>query len=193
MSAATKNLAAREGQSVMSSPDGGLGSLRQIQVRFDPEQDRLLLRVNTSSASELQCWLTRRMVRRLWPHLENALSASPKVAAQPTPQARETVKAFEREGAIQGSDLSQPYRDEVESRPLGDVPILVSKVNLRRVGDQHLLSMNPRDGQGFTLRVHDRVLHTVCELIRRAVAQAEWGLELGPAPAPRVEQPELRH
>ena len=41
--------------------------LDQLAARYNPDQDRILLRMNTSDSDELRLWLTRRLCLNLWP------------------------------------------------------------------------------------------------------------------------------
>ncbi len=171
----------------------GVGGLKQLQVRFEAEQDRLRLRIRTSDDAVLQAWLTRRLVARLWPHLEQALAANADVSAQDSDEARRAVKDFQREGALQKSDFSKPF--EEGTNLLGDEPLLVAKATLGRDEDHpgvHVLRLEPKDGRGLNLRLPEAILHTLCELIRRAVAKADWGIELAAAPPP-ASAPAVRH
>jgi len=43
--------------------------IHQLQVTYLMEHDRILVRLNTHCAEELRLWLTRRMVRNLFPHI----------------------------------------------------------------------------------------------------------------------------
>jgi len=174
---------------------GQLGKLHQIQIRFEPEQDRLLLRVNTQTGAELRYWLTRRIVKRLLPVLSRTLeSADEKVVTQPTPEARKAVSEFRREEALSQSDFSKPFQEQATHTPLGEEPILVSKVSIRRTEQGLLLRLFPKDGQALNLMLQERVLHTLCELIRRGVRLADWDLEVGPAPeASPPPGPSLAH
>lgn len=172
----------------------GVGGLRQIQVRFEPEQDRLRLRIKTSDEAVLQAWLTRRLVALLWPHLEKALAANADVSAQDSDEAKRAVKEFQREGALQKSDFTKPF-DEDGAQLLGDEPLLVAKATLGKSEKHptlHVLRLEPKEGRGLNLSLPEPILHTLCELIRRAVAKADWGLDLAPAPA-AAKPPALRH
>ena len=66
-------------------------NIHQLSVSFDPLQDRVLLRVNTTTREELQVWLTRRMVSHVLPILLNIARST--TSAQVTgrdPAAHET-------------------------------------------------------------------------------------------------------
>ena len=49
--------------------------LKQINLNYQAGQDRILLRVSTHSGLEYQAWLTRRIVQRLVPALDQNLPA----------------------------------------------------------------------------------------------------------------------
>ena len=173
---------------------GPLGQLRQIQVSFDAENDRLLLRVNTSENVELRFWLTRRIVKRLWPILVRSLRANEETVMQPTPERREAVLAFQHEGAVASSDFTQRFAEKQAATPLGASPILATKVRLDRAGTAHRLAIHPAKGQGATLTLQEPILHSFCELLRRAVRVSDWDLALDALPpsAPTAD-PALRH
>ncbi len=171
----------------MPAEPSRLGQLRQIQVRFDPENDRLLLRVNTSEKAELRCWLTRRLVKRIWPAVVRSLGNDPQVATQASPQAREAVLHFRREQALAGSDFARPFEEQGAHTPLGDEPILASRVRLRPTPRGHVLSLHPKQGQGLNLTLEGGSLHALCELIQRAARAADWDLELEVVREPRAE------
>ncbi|MFN0042911.1 MAG: hypothetical protein ACKVSF_06830 [Alphaproteobacteria bacterium] len=87
-------------------------ALHQINLKFVPEQDRILLRVRTQGGEEVALSLTRRFVRALWPALLDALGRDPKISSHaPTPDARQAVMAFRHEHAVKSSDFSQPYKE----------------------------------------------------------------------------------
>ncbi len=92
-------------------------SLHQINLRFAPEQDRLVLRMRTLADEEVSLALTRRFVRALWPALLEALARDPQVTAHaPTAGARRAVMAFRHERAVGAADFSQPYRESAKPK-----------------------------------------------------------------------------
>lgn len=175
----------------MSTEPRQLGRLSQIQVRYDPVEDRLLLRINTSTRSQLRCWLTRRIVQRLWPALENALGdralAEQEAAPRPataTPEVKRAVVGMQREEALAKADFTAAFEEKDIATPLGEEPMLVSRVRLRGQGPGHLLRLEPADGSGFNLQLDNATLHSLCELVRRSAEAAGWALDLVPAGAP---------
>ena len=82
--------------------------LRQINIDYDAENDRLLMRIGTSDGAELRLWLTRRYVKLLWPLLVKlAEDASPRIRTQANPEARKALLGLEHEQALARADFSR--------------------------------------------------------------------------------------
>lgn len=153
--------------------------LNQIKIEFVPEQDRLLMRLATDSGAEVLLWLTRRCVKRLWPLLMGMAQTSPEIALQPNAEARRALLGFQHERALRAADFSKPYQTMARERPLGENPLLVSRIQPRR--DQqgrHVLGLLPTVGQGVHLTLDENLLHGLVKLIQSAAARADWDLEL---------------
>jgi hypothetical protein len=166
--------------------------LHQLNVGFDAEHDRLLLRISTSAGAEFRLWLTRRYVKLLWPALleltAGAAPAATPAPVQSNPQARQAVRDFAHQEAVARADFSKPYEANEPSTPLGADPILLSRLEVGRdAAGKPLLSMHPREGQGVTLTLEPVLLHSLLRLIHAAVAHEQWELALAlpdPATAP---------
>jgi hypothetical protein len=155
-------------------------NISQLQVAFVPEHDRLLFRVSTSDSAEVRAWLTRRMIKLLWPSLMDAINrlvAKEKPAA--APQAREMIAEMKREASLKDSDFSKPFQPQAASYPLGEEPILVSNVDLQPLdGGQMRVSFRPASGQGVDIAMGEQLLHAFCKLLQQGCAQAEWDIRL---------------
>lgn len=154
--------------------------LHQIKIEYNPEHDRLIMRVSTSDGQEILLWLTRRCVGLLWPALLKLAETSARVVAQASADARAALLGFEHEQAVKSADFSKPYEEEAaRAHPLGADPILVSRIQTRR-GEQgtYIVSLQPTSGQGLNINVDDKLLHSLCKLLQSAVAGAEWGMRL---------------
>ena len=159
-----------------------MGQLHQMQIGFVPEQDRLLFRINTTGRQqqEFRFWLTRRYVRILWKALLNMLKSreSSEVVQFKEEPTKSAVLQLEHQEATSKADFQTPYQ-EANIHPLGEDPILVSKVALKKTpnGGQQL-SMHPSEGQGIDFNLDVKVLHSFCRLLADAAAKAEWDLNL---------------
>ncbi|MGD8310874.1 MAG: hypothetical protein PVG98_15665 [Chromatiales bacterium] len=168
--------------------------LHQLQVAYKPVQDRLLVRVRTAAGTEFRIWLTRRLLRRAWPLLMRALASEPSITTQPTPETREAVLAFEHERALSRIDFSRRYEDVPAELPLGEEPLLASRMDLRAgpKGTHTLLFRSPGD-QSVRLKLNRRMLHALCKLIQDAAARTDWNLDLTIVkPSATPDQTEVR-
>lgn len=153
--------------------------LHQLKIEFNPEHDRLLLRVSSDDSKELLAWLTRRCVRLLWPALLKVAQGSPEIARQADPEAKRALLGFQHEKAIRRADFSRPYQEAARERPLGADPILVSRIQTRRnERGGCVVSLLPSAGQGIHLTLEDQVLHSFCRLLQSSVAKSDWNIEL---------------
>lgn len=153
--------------------------LHQLKVEYVGAEDRLLLRISTSSNEEVMLWLTRRATLRLWPVLLSMVQAKPEIVVQPSPEARRALVGFEHEKAVAQADFSKPYEPAERARPLGDAPILVARIEPRRNNEgQAVLGLLPAQGQGIYITLDDHLLHGLMRLLQNAVVRAEWGFTL---------------
>jgi hypothetical protein len=158
----------------------GVMNLERITVEFHAGEDRMLLRVFFNGKAEIQLWLTRRLLKRIWPVLLQMAQAKPDIQVQPNPEARKAMLGMQHEKALQEVKFSKA-REEPQARdhPLGNTPMLVSKVRAgRNQKGQVVLSMHPGEGNGVDLALGDNLLHGFIKLIQDTAVKAEWDLTL---------------
>jgi hypothetical protein len=153
--------------------------LHQLKLDFVPEHDRLLLRVSTDNQQEVRLWLTRRALRLMWPLLVQMVRASPEIALQSNPQARDALLGMQREQALRRANFAQAFDDVPRAMPLGAEPVLVARIQSNRdpSGNQ-VLGLLPQQGQGVHLTLDNTLLHSFCKLVQNAVAKSDWDLVL---------------
>lgn len=164
--------------------------LHQIQIRFVPKEDRILLRIKTTDRSEFRFWLTRRYVKLLWPVVLKMLEADQRVQLQPHSEGKSAVLSFQHEKAIKQSDFSTKYNEDAAVLPLGDAPVVLAKIQVKK-GDQNgnLLCMHPESGKGIELAMNETLLHSFSKLLTDAVRVSEWDMELKLPTDPGYDEP----
>lgn len=160
-------------------------NLHQLSVIYVDEQDRLLVRFNTTEGDELRLWLTRRMVLRVLEPLQDAvarLEARKVPLHEDSPEARRTLAQLKRAEAVQQSDFSTPYRASDEKLPLGSLPLLVTQLRMTvsqdtqlHVGFEEKLADQPQ-GRGFQVAMETPMVHGLIHLLEQAIAKAQWDL-----------------
>jgi len=170
--------------------------IRQIQVACDAVHDRLTLHVSTQANEEYRVWITRRFLRKLWPHLLAMLTKH--LAARPQASAEKADA-----GTIMPPRFDQPFKVDNPLYPLGSSPLLASEANLRAAGDG-LARLVLREGRerSFTLNLDAELMQAMCAMLRKSAEQLAWDLALDyvavtPGEAPTLptddKKPSLLH
>src|SRR5258708_37369362 len=107
-------------------------NLERITVEFHAEEDRLMVRVFFDKTSEIQFWLTRRLVKRIWPVLLQMAQARPEIQLQPSPEARKALLGFQHAKTVQEVKFYQTTQEPRSQHTLGRAPMQVRKVRARR-------------------------------------------------------------
>lgn len=169
-----------------------MSQLHQIQVTFAPVEDRLLLRINTKQRQEFRFWLTRRYVAILWKAILDFLrkqqeegsgaelgqSGEGGSVTTPAPL-QDAMLAKEHENQVSQSDFTTAY-EESRYLPLGEAPLLLSGVGIRKSpdGKTALLCLNPPKGHGIEIALNNQITHSICRLVAEATKHANWDLDL---------------
>lgn len=167
--------------------------IRQLSVSYQLDQDRILVRVNTSVNEEVLMWLTRHMMLRLWPMINRvvidhlAIPADAKTDGYVDlnaigPGTRKMLADMRRQEAVEKADFSTPYQGEVAARPLGETPLLVTEVNLTPKTNGQLqmnfkeLLREPASNRGFQMDMPADLVFGVIQLLHLALQQSQWQL-----------------
>ncbi len=169
-----------------ASPTAMSSSLRQLNISYNPLEDRLLMRISSGSPGTLEeyrLWLTRRFVSLLWKALEQIIDSDSTLNPAVSADNRPALKEFRQEAALASSDFKTPYKAEAASTPLGPAPLLVSKLAVRKgPRDIHVLSLSAAKGQTINLNLSIPLIHSIQKLLADAVARNGWGLSFSTPP-----------
>lgn len=165
--------------------------IHQVSVTYVAEQDRMLVRINTTEAEELSFWLTRRLLIGLWPLMNQALSVQlslpePALPGVTTGEGMRRMLAEFRKDALKAqADFSTPYQAAELKTPLGDVPLLVTEVKVsHKVGNLvqiDLAELLPQTAppRSFKLELDPSLLQGIVQLIEQALPHSDW--RIGPS------------
>ncbi len=156
--------------------------LHQLNIHFDPVEDRLLLRMSVAGSAapaEYRLWLTRRFVSLLWQSLhrtvDNAICADQRV----TPAGREAVRRFQQETALAQADFATPYAEQDAVTPLGERPVLISRARIGRSPQGgSVLYLEAAEGPTLHINLNDQMMHAFMKLLADGARNAQWGLHL---------------
>lgn len=178
-----------------------------MQLRYHPAADRLLWQLRTTNGDLYAVWLTRRMVRLLWPPMAKLVTNAGLAQAMPhatvVPEAQAMLAQAMRERPLPGASFDQPFDTRVAARPLGPEPLLPEAIDLGPGDNGQGLKLQLREGardvppdpvpgvaagtspppSGRRLAMHlSADLATALQrLMEQALAAADWGLVVAPA------------
>ena len=162
-------------------------NIRQLQVSYVAEHDRILTRINSTEGAEVRMWLTRRLVRRLWPGLVKAseTAALERTSSGVVPgEARGMMAEMAREATLSQADFATPFDRIATHLPLGEEPLLITRIDFSPQKDGHVAFAFRQDEQrGLQMNMGPELLHAFCSLIQSEAAKAEWDFTLGWSPA----------
>jgi hypothetical protein len=152
------------------------GAISQIQVLYDAEEDRILLRVNSTSRQEFRFWITRRFSILLLRVLGEYAQSDPDISLQADSQARQTVQEFKREQAVRNAELDKPFREDGSEFPLGETVQLAYRLTRHRFNENLRLGIHPKTGEGINIVIDRGINANLTQLMLKAVNQAQWNL-----------------
>ena len=162
--------------------------IHQLSVTYLPEQDRILMRVNTTAGEEMRMWLTRRLMVGLWPlltklltdHLLKLESAGASITGA-NPELKKMLAEFRKEEFLQHADFDTPYAEGQPNLPLGEEPLLVTDVDATPLPNGPLrLSFNERAPGGeakprsFQMEMQPKLMQGLMHLLDQSLLQAQW-------------------
>jgi len=162
--------------------------IHQMSVTYMPEQDRILMRINTVEGEEMRMWLTRRLMVGLWPllskllteHLLKLESAGASITGA-TPELKKMLAEFRKEEFLQHADFDTPYKEGQNRLPLGEEPLLVTDVDATPLANGPLrLNFNERPPQGdakprsFQMEMQPKLMQGLMHLLDQALLQSQW-------------------
>ena len=167
--------------------------IHQIQLRYEPLADRLLLQVRTRQAEVYAAWLTRRMAARLVVPFRDAVTrlavqkAVPE--ALPVPEAKPMLEQAARDRPLPGTDFQQAFVADDASHPLGSEPLLPAELDLRGTADGGLvLALRERKGRRIEVALTADLATGLLRLLDKALQTADWALPEAPART-RADEP----
>jgi hypothetical protein len=170
-------------------------NIQQMQVRFDPAADRVLWQVRTSAGELFAVWLTRRMVRLLWPPMHKLVTqaAVAQVAPNSTvlPEAQAMLAQAARERPLPTARFNEPFDTTAVTQPLGPEPLLPEAIDLGPGANARGLQVQVREagGRRIALSLNDDLATALMRLLEQAITAADWGLAAAPGTPAAPSEP----
>jgi hypothetical protein len=161
--------------------------LKRIVLRYDPVEDRILVRLVTDQTQH-GVLLTRRLATR-WRHdLDVVIERSAQLPERLDPVARATIAQAHHQAMAAQAQLRAERRDEVPPMPMRPVPELAVGVacGQRRSDGRWLIRFTFAQDRECTVALSPESLHGLVEVLDIQMRKAGW---LPPPSAPATPLP----
>lgn len=164
-----------------------------MQVRYQPGPDRVLWQLRTSDGDLFAVWLTRRMLRQLWPPLQQLVAQTglQRVAPHATvlPEAQAMLAQAVRERPLATARFNEAFNTAGLRHPLGTEPLLPEAIDLGPRSDRPGIRLRVRESgtRHFALQLDEDLSAGLLRLMEHALREADWGLA-APAAAPALPE-----
>lgn len=164
--------------------------IHQLNIQYQPEQDRILARINTVTGTELRLWLTRRLTLGLLPVLRKVEGEQLKksLIAQPDPdvgltakdpKVQEMLEEFKKEQTLQQADFKTPYK-QPEPGTTPEQPLLIIEAQITpldnfsaRLKFLALAAETPQKRE-IKMELDPRLMRGMVHLMEKAFADSRW-------------------
>lgn len=147
-------------------------TLQQINITYVSAEDRLLMKVSVSGASEYRIWLTRRYTGLLVNVLNDQINREG--GFQELASSKATLDS------MRGGAFEQAYEAPLrQTFPLGENGVLGFRINAGKT-DAGVLSLQllPEQGEGLSLALDKSLLYLLMNLLEQGLATTDWNLHL---------------
>jgi hypothetical protein len=170
--------------------DKAEAGILQINLGYDTQQDRLLLKVGLSDNSELLVWLTYRIAKQMWQLLncETHLPTATSISAETPPL--KAVEQFKQElqtsEALQKLDFAtayQPRAEVVNNGAMLAISVLIINIENRPSS----LEMPCLEGISVRMNLTQELTLALCNMLQLSAKEAAWDLGL----ASKTQEPAM--
>ncbi len=163
--------------------------LEQLNLSYLISEDRIVLKIGFSLAEheeikkEIQVFLTRRMLKKMWPTLMEAISAHMRINRPEAAFASDELVEMERENALNamrdGGNFDQAYDDVQRESVHGTKPLLLDRIQFHlKLNEAFWIQFFPQEGGTIDLKLETPLLHGFCKLLIDAEKSSDWDLQL---------------
>lgn len=160
--------------------------IEQINLGFNEQEDRLLLKLGLVDKTEIAVWISRRICKVMWALLQGAqatlLPTASVTTAPPviTPDNKsQAIESFAREvaeqKAIEQMDFKSEYVADRQTRT--DEPMLaILAVVISAENQLPHLELQCKNGQAVKMALTNELVHAITNMMQLATREAGWDL-----------------
>ena len=156
-------------------------AIKQINGKYLPQQDRLLIRINTDTSEEFRLFFTRRVAEKMVNIFQEFILA--KAESTDSRMAANEIQEFKRDAIIK----SNPFKGNFESGaifPLGENPKLVCDLKVvslnkdKNKKNNITLHFVMHDKTQLRLAFGDYLMRVMIELLNKLQQKASWAINI---------------
>jgi len=161
-------------------------AIEQINLGFNEQEDRLLLKVGLADKTEIAVWITRRICKSIWSSLQiagNALLPTTSQFEAPTiatPDGKDQaiqsfIKEADHQKKIENLDFKSEYIADRQAR--SEAPLLAVQCMVVTIGSlPPQLELQCTNGQSVNIALTNELVHAVTSMMQLATREAGWDL-----------------
>ena len=174
-------------------------NIHQLQVIYQIEEDRILIRLNTLTGEEFRLSLTRRMMRRLFPYFVRESKQTGATAFQvPSHDGanNNALDQFKKQELLHLGDFQTPFSNQVSVLPIGEEPLLATTIHVNRQEHGSLQLrfeeqvLNRSELRSFEVTMGVDLFKGFMHLLESALDQADWGFSQRDGNQETINQPD---
>jgi hypothetical protein len=152
--------------------------IQQLNLAYNQEQDRLLLRVGLSDQTELAVWITYRIAKVIWALLKGETHLTSNASVNTTHSSAQAVEAFRQEAqaveTLQKLDFSTEYQPREVSMQHGHM--LAVKASLVDEPSVKALDLTCIEGVNLRLSLNQEIILALCNMLQLTNQETGWSL-----------------
>ncbi len=162
-------------------------AIQQLNLAYNQQQDRLLLRVGLSDQTELAVWISYRIAKLIWALLNGETQLPFKQTFRSEQGPEQAVEAFRQEAqaveTLQKLDFSTEYQPREESKQHGE--LLAVSVSLVDQPPVKALDLTCIEGINLRLSLNQEIILALCNMLQLSNQETGWNIG-GPTSNPML-------
>lgn len=160
--------------------------IEQINLGFNEQEDRLLLKLGLIDKTEIAVWVSRRICKAMWALLQSTqltlppavtiTNTTPAMTADSKSQVMETfAREVAEQKAMEKMDFNSTYRPDRQT--LTDEPMLAIQCIVISAENQlPNMELQCKNGQSVKIALSNELVHALTNMMQLATREAGWDL-----------------
>lgn len=163
--------------------------INQFSANYDPSEDRILLRFNTTDLKEFRFWLTRKSTEQLLDVLPRQTEQGEQIQGELQKQIekKQESKILKSESSKETPKPQTPEFMKGNEFPIGEGPEVVSVIKVELSGAMYKIQFILKIGKTVSVNVRPDLMLKVHSLINLIAGKAKWFEGILPIASPSFE------